>query len=230
MPELMPFIIVAFIILFILIAVLGYYQRQKRLKELAAFAAARGLTFDPGRDHELEDRFPAFECLRQGSGRYAYNRTYGRWNGRDLLAFDYHYETHSTDSKGRRKTHHHHFSGVILGSDVPLRPLVIRAEGFFDKVAGFFGFDDIDFESAEFSREFYVKSPDRKWAYDVIHTRTMEFLLSQPRFSIQFDRACILVHRSSTFSPGEFAAAAGVAEGILNRLPDYLLQQQREQA
>ncbi len=227
MPALL---IVAFVILVVLIGVLGYYQRQKRIKELTAFAAGRRLAFDPGKDHGLEDRFPEFKCLRRGSDRYAYNRMWGDWSGREILAFDYHYETHSRDSKGRRKTHHHRFSAVILASDVPLRPLVIRPEGLFDKVAGFFGFDDIDFESAEFSRRFYVKSPDRKWAYDVIHTRTMELLLASPRFSIEFDRRHVIAYRRSTFDIQEFAAAVGLAEGILQGLPDYLVQQQRGEA
>jgi len=119
----------------------------------------------------------------------------GTWSDRHLLAFDYHYETHSTDSKGHRRTNHHHFSAVILASALPLKPLFIRAEGFFDKLTEFVGFDDIDFESAEFSRKFYVKAKDRRWAYDVIHARTMEFLLSMPRFTIQFDRNNVIANQ-----------------------------------
>ncbi len=221
MPEFMPFIIVIFVIAFVVVGVLGYLQQQARRKEMMRFAQGRGMMFDPDKYYGLDDRFPAFKCLHRGRGRCASNRIFGDWGGRDCLLFDYRYVTGS--GKNRRT---HHFSGVMLAANVPLKPLVIRPEGLFDKMAGFLGFDDIDFESAEFSRRFYVKSPDRKWAYDVIHARTMEFLLAGPRYSIQFDAAHVIVYHSHRFSISEFTAAVGLAEGILDRLPDYVIQQQ----
>ncbi|MBN1477217.1 hypothetical protein JXA47_10725 [Candidatus Sumerlaeota bacterium] len=213
--------------LFVVLAVFGILAERRRRQALSAWAASTGLRFRPVKDRSIDNRFPAFSCLRSGSNRYAQNLMEGDWSGRWLLAFDYHCETHSRDSKGRRQTHHHHFSCAIIGSDVPLEPLRIRPEGFFDRLTEFFGFDDIDFESAEFSRRFHVKAPDRRWAFDVLHQRTMEFLLEMPRFTIQFDRACVLVHRATRFSPDDFGVAADVASGILDRLPEYVVRQQR---
>lgn len=222
------------VLLFVLFAALvigliiyGVIAAARRRKELAEWGRSRGLRFTPGQDGSLEDRYPRFDCLQQGSNRYGYNFLEGDWSGRPFLGFDYHYETYSTDSKGRRSTHHHHFSAVILGSEIPLEPLFIRPEGFFDKVKEFLGFDDIDFESAEFSRRFYVKSPDKRWAYDVIHPRTMEFLLAMPRFTIQFDRRCAIALDSSTFATRRFEEAAEILRGIFDRLPDYLVEQRR---
>ena len=40
---------------------------------------------------------------------------------------------------------------------------------------------EIEFESTEFSKEFHVKSPDRRWAFDVLSQATMEFLLALPQ-------------------------------------------------
>ena len=60
----------------------------------------------------------------------------------------------------------------------------------------------------------------------MIHARTMEFLLAGPRYSIEFDSAHVIVYHSSTFSVAEFTAAVGLAEGILDRLPEYLVRQQ----
>ena len=205
------------------------YASRKRQQALVAWAAAHDLAFSADQDGSVEDRFPAFSCLRAGDGsRYAYNRMQGKWGERPLLAFDYHYVTHSTNSKGHRSTHHHHFSAVILFSSVPLKPLSIRSENFLDKVGAFFGHEDINFESAEFSRRFYVKAPDRKWAYDVIHQRTMEFLLSMPVHHLQFDADCVMAWRDTTFSADEFATAANLAAGVLDGLPPYLVAQQME--
>ena len=206
------------------IAIWGYYAEQKRRQALRQWASAHGLSFDPSRDYSLDERF-SFRCLHRGNRRYAYNRITGTWQGYELLGFDYHYETYSYDSKGRRQTHHHRFSAVILKLPLQMKPLFIRPEGFLDKLAEFVGFDDIDFESLEFSREFYVKSPDKRFAYDVLHPRTMEFLLNSPRFSIQFDGEWAIAYRSSRFKPEEFGAAAEVLRGIVERLPRYLVEE-----
>ncbi|MHC4671260.1 MAG: hypothetical protein ACYTBZ_02140, partial [Planctomycetota bacterium] len=119
----------------------------------------------------------------------------------------------------------HYFSAVLINSGLPLKPLVIRPERFFDKITEFFGYDDIDFELNEFSRKFYVKSPDKKWAFDVIHQATMEFLLECPTFNLDFQGPYVLAYRSSTFDIEEFSAAIAVIEGILDRFPEYLLRE-----
>ena len=119
-------------------------------------------------------------------------------NSRRIWAFDYHYETYSSSKHGRR-TNHHYFSAVIIAPNMLLKPLFIRPEHFLDKVTEFFGYDDIDFESAEFSRKFYVKSPDKKWAYDVIGQPTMEFLLAAPRFTLQFAGGGVIACHGQTF-------------------------------
>lgn len=203
------------------VVIYGYHAAARRRKELADWARSRGLHFDPGKDRTLDERFHRFDCLRRGRSRYAHNLMRGDWNGREFLGFDYHYVTGS--GKNRQT---HRFSAVILTSAVPLKPLYIRPEGFFDKVTEFFGFDDIDFESAEFSRKFYVKSPDKRWAYDVIHQRAMEFLLSMPRFSIKFDLTHVIAWRDKRSSPGEFEQAAEVIRGLLDQLPEYVVRQQ----
>ncbi len=89
-----------------------------------------------------------------------------------------------TGSGKNRQTHRH--AVVIVETGLPVIPLEIRREHLLDKVGEFLGHDDIDFESAEFSRTFHVTAADRKWAYDVIHTRTMEYLLQAPPFTIAF--------------------------------------------
>jgi hypothetical protein len=209
------------IILFVGVAVVAWLASRKRRNDLAAWAGVNGLTFDPDKFYGLDERFPDFDCFRQGGSRYAYNAIAGTWNGRDMVAFDYHYTTGSGKDEQT-----HQFSAVIIGSRTPLRPLFIRPEGFFDKVADFFGYDDIDFESAEFSRRFFVKSTDRKWAYDVLHARTMEFLMAAPVFTIKFSPRHVIAYRSKRFAPGEFGEAADVVAGMLDRLPEYLVRQQ----
>ncbi len=202
---------------------LSWWFRAKRRKELLAWATQSGLSFSPHSNSSYDDRYPAFGCLRQGHSRSAYNIASGDWNDRPVESFDYRYVT----GHGKNRSTHT-FSAVILRSDVPLKSLHLRTEHAFDKLAEFFGVDDIDFESDEFSRAFHVKSPDKKWAFDVLHQRTMAFLLASPRFSIQFDTHHVICWRNRRFDIPTRESAIHVAEGILDRLPEYLVREQKK--
>lgn len=217
--------ILVFLAIAIFLGVLSWRQAAKRRAALTAWAKAQGLAFRPERDKGLEQRFPLHDCLRQGSNRYAENLLEGERGGRKVCLFDYHYETYSTDSKGHRQTHHHRFSMAVVDSALPLKPLSLRPEGFFDRFLEAVGWDDIDFELAEFSRAFYVKATDRKWAFDVFPQKTMEFLLGAPRFTVEMAGPWVLVRKGSLGSAEDFAGALAVAEGILERLPGYVVRE-----
>ncbi|MBN1942879.1 MAG: hypothetical protein JW849_06250, partial [Phycisphaerae bacterium] len=140
------------VLLFVLIAlagvaavVAGVLYGIKRRKALEAFALQHGMEFDRTKNSHVDNQFPTLKCFHQGHSRYGCNFLKGQWQGRGFLGFDYHYTTGS----GKNRSHHS-FSCVLLSSNVPLKELFIRPEGFFDKITEFFGYDDIDFESAEF--------------------------------------------------------------------------------
>lgn len=203
----------------------SYLFSMERRKKMAAYAASQGWQFNPDRDKGMSDRYPAFKCLRRGHSRYAYNIMHGSRDGRDVTAFDYHYVT--GHGKNRRV---HNLSALVIRSPHALKPLYIRPENVFDKVSDFFGMDDIDFESAEFSRKFFVKAPEKRWAYDVVHQRMMAFLLDAPSFHIQFDASDVMAWRSRRFSEQDFDDAFALIQGILERLPGYVKKQLREKA
>lgn len=228
--DVQTLIIVLIAVLIVGLAIWRYYRNAQRRQALQAWANENGMQYDRARDGSLDGRYSAFGCLHKGSRRYSYNHLTGRWGERAFHGFDYHYETYSTDSKGRRQTHHHHFSAVVLESEIPLQPLFIRPEGVFDRLTEIVGFDDIDFESGEFSRKFYVKAPEKRWAFDVIGQRTMAFLLKSPRFTIEMDGRYVIAFRNSRFSTDDYVAAADVITGVLDRLPDYVARQQTKGA
>jgi hypothetical protein len=211
------FIITIAIVVVAAVIAIQMFAASRRRKELAAYARQKGLSFCAEKDRAMKDRYAEFKCLRRGHGQYAVNVMAGELQGLPVNAFDYRYVTGS--GKNRRV---HRFSALIAKSPVSLKPLLIRREHAFDKLTEFFGLDDIDFESAEFSRRFFVKSPDKRWAYDVIHQRMMEYLLAAPEYSIQFDSESVIAWRSRRFSTSDFDEAYGLIKGILDRLPGYL--------
>jgi len=165
----------------------------------------------------MSEQYPAFKCLRRGHSRWACNIMHGSRDGRDVTAFDYHYVT--GHGKNRQV---HNLSALVIQSPLALKPLYIRPENIFDKVSDFFGMDDIDFESAEFSRKFFIKAPEKRWAYDVIHQQMMAYLLEAPSFHIQLDAADIMAWRSRRFKEEDFEEAFVLIQGILERLPGYV--------
>jgi hypothetical protein len=213
-----------FVALVLVLVGVGHWLAAQRRKALAQWAASRGLSFDSRKDSGFSYAYPDFECLNRGRNQYAYNVCSGQLEGGwRVSTFDYHYVTGS----GKHR-HTHRFSGVVVDSPIALKRLTIRPEGLFDKVTDFFGFGDIDFESAEFSKAFHVKSSDRRWAYDVIHTRAMELLLRSQRFSVQFGSRSVMAWRDSRLGVGDLDQAIGVARGLLEGLPDYVVRQQIE--
>ncbi len=217
-----PLVVVGVVALIVVLAVVGYISAQKRREAMMALAARLGLRFSPHKDWDLASRYGFLDKLRAGSNRYAFNTLRGSYQGHDVTAFDYHYETHSTDSKGHRQTHHHYSSVFVLHLPASFPELVIGREGFFSKIAQAFGYDDIDFESHEFSRKFCVRSANKKFAYDVCHTRMMEYLLANDDLTIEIDGDALAITFNSRLSPEHIETNLGRLVMLRSLMPDYL--------
>ena len=218
----MIFVFVLFALLVIGGAICSFIAAKKRREELVQLAARLGLEFRPDNDSELAARFGFLDKLAQGSNRYAFNVLSGSYRQNQVLVFDYHYETHSTDSKGHAQTHHHYFSFFILLLPISFPELKITREGLLSKIAQTLGYDDIDFESAEFSRTFCVRSKDRKFAYDVCNAQMMEYLLANRDLSIEIEGPALALAFDTRLSAQEIEADLQRLLEIRLRLPDYL--------
>jgi hypothetical protein len=205
------FFIAIVVVLVLACAIIGFIMDRKRRQAMSALATRLGLTYDPQKDYNTASQFRFLDKLAQGNNRYAFNSIYGEFKGHIINAFDYHYETHSTDSKGRRHTHHHYFSFFILQLPRAFQELTIVKEGIFSKIAQTFGYEDIDFESAEFSRTFCVRSPNKKFAYDVCNARMMDYLLNNKDLSIEIESNALALAFDTRLSAEEI-------EANLNRL------------
>lgn len=209
-------------VLIVVAAIFGHLAARKRRDAMLLLAARLGLRFDPSKDHVLAKRYQFLDKLRQGDNRYAFNILSGKYKDQDVMAFDYHYETHSTDSKGNQETQHHYFSFFLLLMPVLFPELTIAREGFFSKVAQALGYDDIDFESHEFSRKFCVRSKDKKFAYDVCNARMMEYLLANNDLTIEIEGPALAISFNSRLSPEQIESNLNRLIAVRTLMPDYL--------
>jgi len=227
-----PVLIIILVVVVAAIAIyFSYLQQKKRREAMAALAAELGWSFHPGRDGSHDDEYAHFEIFRRGHSRNAYNTLYGELTIDDrrypAKMGDFTYKiTRSTGKSTSTRTYR--FSYLILhlpfpGAGVP--DLLIRREGMFDKLAGAFGFDDIDFESSEFSRKFHVKSADKKFAYDVITPAMMEFLLQGGATTIDIERGrCCISDGRRKWEPPEFRSRLDWIARFFDLWPEHLTE------
>ena len=219
-------LIIAGVVVIAAIAYFGHLAAKKRREEFQALASELGWSFDPRRDSSHDDQYSHFELFRRGHSRSAFNTLTGsvEIDGREFeaKAGDFRYRVTHGSGKNRR-TSTYTFSYLIFHLPFATPELVIRPEGFFDKIAGALGFDDIDFESEEFSRRFHVKGSDRKFAYDVVHPRMMEFLLAKRPPAIDVERGrCCLSDGSSRWDPAGLKARIRFLKEFFDLWPDHV--------
>lgn len=236
------FVVLTFILIIVVLAaiqirahILRQMAKDRRAKELREWARTNGFAYS-ATEALMSFRCEPFECLQKGDYCYSYNVMEGTSGNRRVRAFDYHYhyETHSPDGSGRplvlgligRGKTHHYFSAVVIDAGIPLLPLSIRPRSLLDEVTEFIGFEETGFESAEFSQKFRVKSPDRRWAYDIVHQKTMELMLAHPDFRVDFMGSQVMAYYPDrVFSLEEFESALTVVTGILDNLPPDVVEQ-----
>jgi hypothetical protein len=203
-------------------SIYGAIAARKRREGLFELAQRLNLNFIAEEDYGIPEQFSFLKEFNQGDNRYAINIISGKYQQQPVQAFDYHYETYTYDKNGRH-TEHHWFSFLILTLPATAFPdLTIRREGFFTKIAEVFGYQDINFESAEFSSAFNVRSPDKKFAYDVCNARMIEYLLANRDLSIEIENEVIALAFNSRISVEQFELNLQRLVEIRSRLPEYL--------
>lgn len=217
-----PAVILMVLLILAGVGYLVWRQDQERRKALLEWAQGRGWQMLPAGRKDLTRQYPGLPVFDKGHSRQGKNFVRGEWEGREVTCLDYVYVT------GHGKNRATHRRGVvILACGFPTVPLTIRRENPLDRVGEFLGAGDIDFESAEFNRQFFVKSPDRKWAFDIIHPRAMEYLMQAPHYAIEFGFGEIAVHRRGYNSPARHEEALALAQGFYRLIPEYVIRQMK---
>lgn len=177
------------------VAYLQYRQTQQRREDLLVTATRLGLDFDV-RDPFGLTALP-FAVMRRGDRRKTHHVLHGVLDGEHVRVFDLDLEFDSTDSKGNRQTRTETYTCATL--EVPgawFPHIELERENLLTRAKGALGFRDIEFESEAFNRAWHVRCGDKRFAYALIDTGVMEFLLELDgfRFELRND-AMLAVHR-----------------------------------
>jgi hypothetical protein len=198
-------------------AALSVYLKAKRRQAFAAFAGSRGLQYSP------QDPFGVvgwpFRLFSKGEGRGAENVVWGTWQGHQVVAFDYWYYERHTDSKGHTRKTYYRFCCAQVDVPAAFPTLQVAREGFLTRVADFVGLDDIDFELEEFNRKWNVKAAERRFAYELVDSRMIRWLVEMD-LPISFEVAGnrLLAYQRRVPVPG-LSPLVGVLLAFRERIP-----------
>lgn len=210
-------------------------RERRRIAGVWAWAQSSGFEFYEKDPFDLDTRFKGLGVIGRGHSQYAFE-VLRRPSPVPTFLFRYHFATTetrtvtTTDSNGNSQTrtetyeedHWHAYLIVETGAQFP--SLMIRPEHWGDKVAGFIGFEDIDFESEQFSSRYFIKSGNREFAYAVVHPQMMEWLLTQ-EFTAQLERGCFVAEMNASANDAASRYEALVkAAGFINRIPPFVWQ------
>jgi hypothetical protein len=212
-----PLYVIGIIAVVVVAMIFAHLSAKRRREAMRALAAKLGLRFSPGHNRDLARRYRFIDRIRVGSDRYAYNILSGNFQGHDVILFDYHYETGSGDD-----TQDYCVSFFILRLPISVPELTIGPEGFLSKIAQAVGYDDIDFESHEFSRKFCVRSHDRKFAYDVCNARMIAYLLANADLTMEMERDSLAISFTRQLNPEQIEPNLQRLVAVRSLMPDYL--------
>lgn len=191
---------------------------KKRTSDLQALAPQLGFdSFRPEHDHSFAAAWGFLGQLQHGEDRYAFNIFEGTYQDQKLYAFDYHYVVGS--GKNRQVCY---FTMFMLVIKAAFPRMTIAPENLLTKIEGAFDSKNIKFESAEFSRAYFVHSEDRKFAYDVCNPQMIDFLLDNRGLNIEIQGPVIALVFKPECPINQYQANLQRLVQIRKLLPEYL--------
>jgi hypothetical protein len=182
---------VLFVLFFIVVVVVGfvsYFVGQQRIRDIATFAGAHGLTVI-GNDWDLGDC--GFSLFHEGTRRYWHNVLRGPWNGLPVTYCDYSYVV--SDGKNQNTIS---FSNVVAVLGVQTPQVTVTPRGAIGTLAEeSVGAPGIRFESIDFNDRFDVQSSDAAFAVELIDAQMIETLLGLDHgYHVVFGPAYLMVY------------------------------------
>jgi len=190
--------------------------------DTSEMAARLGLRFDSAQNYTLADDYAFLRPLAQGQNRYAYNVLSGHCQQSEVLAFDFHYEKPAKGSDNELSSTHHCLTVVMVLVPAYFPELRIVPEGFVSKIAETVSGENIQFESAEFTRAFRVWSKDKRFAYDICNARLMDYLLENRDLNIHIQNCTLALVSETPWPAKQVEDNLQRLIEIRSRLPDYL--------
>lgn len=192
-----------------------YQAKQKRRRELFAFATGLGLDFSIVDPFDTVS-FP-WAFFKKGSSQKVQNVVWGQHRGRKIRLFDYSYVV--SDGKNSQT---YTFSAALVQLPFDGDHLTLAPEGFGSWLAGHFGHADLQFEYDEFNRAFHVRCPDQRFAFAVLDGAMMQWLVDADRpVQLEVGGPLVLV-LFKRMPPAEWNGMLSWVDGFAAHVPEVV--------
>jgi hypothetical protein len=114
---------------------------------------------------------------------------------------------------------------VVLGSALHYQNLIIWPESIKGFLPESTGLTNVDFESSEFNRTFFVASDDKRFAFDVVHPRMMELLMTHPTWGVELAEHTLTAWTLDYLPPRKYGEGLEFAMSLQQLLPEYLKEE-----
>ena len=194
MELVMGLVFGAMIIGILLVVVYAVAVREKkRTARLEIVVAEMGLEFQPLGDPQLLARLAGFPLMNVGRRQELKNLVVGDTSQGQLALFDFRYITgHGKNKRTNRQS--------VLAMEAPeleeLPVFNMRPEGFWDRVGGVFGMQDVDFDEHEdFSGKFLLKGEDEEALRAFMDKELLDFFSDRPDLCCESRPGVFLYYR-----------------------------------
>lgn len=215
-------LVILVVVIGVAVLVIRWQLHKRKVAAFRAFAAQRGWAYRE-RDDRFTDRYLGTP-FGQGFGRQASHVLTGLHRDRSFAAFEYLYKEHQGSGKNRRTVT---YRNTVVALDTPAaRPtLELSREGIGRKLLGLVGIRDLQLESEEFNKSFHIRAENDRFAYDVLHPRTMEWMLADQRcrdLPFRFERADLLTWQEGSIHLGSIPWMLDYLCDVLDRVPTFV--------
>ena len=226
----------------LILAYLSYQYARKKAQErqttLLAIAKKYGLDFNAGQSFAPEPAFTAgalaiaidpqgararfgdIDPFGKGHSQSCANIIGGAYHGSGVLIFDYTYKITTSNGKSTTTTT---YNVQIVSRTVAcfLPHFTMQPENFLLKIGEKLGYHEIEFESEEFNKRWFVRGADARSIYDLLHPRAMERLLKTAAHTWSFLGNQIVVIAARHLTPDEIERLLIDTDDFIALIPAY---------
>lgn len=215
-------------------------QNAKRRVDLAEFAATDGFEYFPSGlgertnwpwDIETQkSKDPMVEQLEMffpfnfGTHKHVHNLLTKSVDEQSIYAMDYCCLTGDENTEGATRQQKHFFSIIAVRLGLIWPYLRLSPEDFANRFGRIFGAKDLSFESEEFNRKYFVVAESEREAYDILHPKSIEFLLRTPPRDWQMANMFVVVCEPGSLQPQEIRRVIQEIQEFIDLVPDYVKQ------
>jgi hypothetical protein len=213
---LVPVTVAGLVVLFTWVIAVGRRQERRERVVIEAWAAQLGLRFSAEDCLDLPKRFGDFwQVLQRGFATKAANLVWGKTETGEVILFDL--KATSTNGKGTDWTV---FACCYCELPRPVASMTIRHRGCLDTLGRWFGYHEIQFESAEFNRVWCIESDDHHGVCEVITPQVMEFIMGSGIYCLMTNgNRAMAVLQGRTLTPARCGQLLAQAQGFARHLP-----------